>query len=222
MKKPIPGVLLTLLVFGSAFGAGLSKKYRAWDRSPEAYFLTNAERDQWRKVKTDADAQNFVLDYKAKRGPDFEKMIAERIAVADKYFSSGETRGSETLRGRVVIVFGPPSSIEREASPKNSARADVAAIQAAAGGNGRDAQPTISSSGTASPASPHAAAAQTPMFTFVYDAEHAPKASGKAFRAELKMYSETDQEPEDPQGLDQKFEAMAQASILPPESTNPK
>jgi hypothetical protein len=36
------------------------------------------------------------------------------------------------------------------------------------------------------------------------------------------MYSEVDQEPEDPQGLDQKFEAMAQASILPPESTNPK
>ena len=74
-------------------------------------------------------------------------MLADRIAVADKYFSSGETKGSETLRGKVVIVFGPPSSIEREAAPKGAARPDLAAIQAASGSNGRDSQPTISSAG---------------------------------------------------------------------------
>ena len=113
MKRTIFAVLLIVSAVPLAFGAGLSKKYKNWEKSPEGYFLTNAERDQWKLVKTDADAQNFILDYKARRGPDFEKMLSERTAVADKYFSSGETKGSETLRGKVVIVFGPPSSIER-------------------------------------------------------------------------------------------------------------
>ncbi len=222
MRKPILGFLLTVSVFGPAFGAGLSKKYRAWDRSPEAYFLTSSERDQWKKVKTDAEAQNFVLDYKARRGPDFEKMLAERISVADKYFSSGETKGSETLRGKVVIVFGPPSSIERDAAPKGAAKADVTAIQAVSSDNGRDSQPTISSAGTASPAGPHAAAVQTPTFTFVYDAEHAPSVLGKAFRVELKMYSEADQEPADPRDFDAKIEAVAQASVAAQTTPNSK
>src|SRR5579864_2111106 len=88
-----------LLAAPLALAGGLSKKYKNWDKSPEAYFLTSDERAQWKKIQTDADAQNFILDYKAKRGPEFEKLLAERVAAADKYLSAGETKGSETLRG---------------------------------------------------------------------------------------------------------------------------
>ena len=218
MKKTIIALVLILSAASLVFGSGLSKKYKTWDKSPESYFLTTSERDQWKKVKTDAEAQNFVLDYKAKRGPDFEKMLAERIAIADKYFSSGETKGSETLRGKVVIVFGPPSSIERGKGDAGN-KTDATRVDNFSSGNGGVA---MSSSGTAGPMSPHANAAQAPMFTFVYNKEAAPKAIGKAFRVELKLFTAADQEPEDPQGLDQKFEAMAEASILPPESANPK
>jgi GWxTD domain-containing protein len=221
MKKSTVS-LAFLLAASAAFAAGLSKKNKNWEKSPEAYFLTSSEREQWKKVKTDADAQNFILDYKARRGPDFEKMLNDRIAVADKYFSSGETKGSETLRGKVVIVFGPPSSIERAAAPKGGAKVDVAAIQAVSGSNGRDSQPTISSAGTASPMGPGGSAVQTPVFTFVYDAEHAPKAIGKAFRVELKMFSEVDQEPADAHDFDAKVEAVGRASILSPDVSNPK
>ncbi len=222
MKRTILTLLLILTAVPLAFGAGLSKKYKNWGKSPEAYFLTSSEREQWKKVRTDADAQNFILDYKATRGPDFEKMLADRIAVADKYFSSGETKGSETLRGKVVIVFGPPSSIEREAAPKDAARPDLAAIQAASGSNGRDSQPTISSAGTPSPLGPGASAVQTPVFTFVYDAEHAPKAIGKAFRVELKMFSDVDQEPADLRDFDAKVEAVAEASVAGQKTANSK
>jgi GWxTD domain-containing protein len=214
MKRTILAFVLILSAVQLAFGAGLSKKYKTWDKSPEAYFLTNSEREQWKKVKTDADAQNFILDYKAKRGPDFEKNLADRMAVADKYFSSGETKGSETLRGKVIIVFGPPSSIERgKGDPGN--KTDVTRVDNFSSGNGGVA---MSSAGTAGPMSPHANAAQTPMFTFVYNKEAAPKPIGKAFRVELKLYTEADQEPEDPQGLQAKFEAVAEASLVPPEA----
>jgi hypothetical protein len=80
----------------------------------------------------------------------------------------------------------------------------------------------ISSAGTASPAGPRPAAVQTPVFAFLYDAEHAPKAIGKPFRAELKMYSDTDQEPADPRDLEAKFETVAEASIVAAEASNPK
>ena len=49
------------------YAGGLSKQYKNWDRTPEAYFLTRAERAQWQKVDTDPEAQNFILDYKAKQ-----------------------------------------------------------------------------------------------------------------------------------------------------------
>ncbi len=208
------------LAVGPLAGAGLSRKYKTWDKSPEAYFLTNAERARWKQVGTDADAQSFILDYKAKRGADFDKMLGEREAVADKYFSSGETKGSETLRGKVVILFGPPASIEKDAGSTWKGRADPSAIQAVANSNSRDSQPTISSAGTASPTSPHAAAVQTPLFTFVYDTEHAPKAIGKPFRAELKMYSAVDQEPADPRDLEAKFETVAEASVVTAEASS--
>jgi GWxTD domain-containing protein len=220
MKKI--AVILVFLVAGSvAFAGGFSKKFKSWDRSPEAYFLTNAERIQWKQVKTDADAQNFILDYKAKRGADFEKTLSERIAIADKYFSSGETKGSETLRGKVVIAFGPPASIEREpkAGAGAKAKADISRVNSI---DSKGEGSALSNSGAPSPMGPHATGAQTPLFTFVYDEEHAPKAIGKAFRAELKLFSEVDQEPADPRDLDAKFETVSQASIVTAEALQPK
>ena len=35
-------------------------KYKDWDRSPEAYFLTPAEQTEWKKVSTDEEAEKFI------------------------------------------------------------------------------------------------------------------------------------------------------------------
>jgi hypothetical protein len=35
-------------------------KYKDWDKSPEAYFLTPAERAEWKKIATDEEAQKFI------------------------------------------------------------------------------------------------------------------------------------------------------------------
>jgi GWxTD domain-containing protein len=196
---------------------GLSKKYKNWDKSPEAYFLTSDERAQWKKIQTDADAQNFILDYKARRGPDFEKMLAERVAAADKYLSAGETKGSETLRGKIVILFGPPSAMEAGKGSGN-ARANSGASPELRGQGGRD-EGLAMSSGGASPfgsAPPHA---QSPTVTFVYDEASVPKAIGKPFRVEVRVISNSYQEPIDPKDLAEKFEAVAKDSAKP--ASNP-
>ena len=204
-------ILLALVMAApAAFAAGLSKQYKNWDKTPESYFLTNVERDAWKKVRTDADAEKFIQEYKEKRGPQFEKMLAERVAPADKYFSSGSTKGSETLRGRVLIMFGPPSAIENSGGTKSKETADPNR----AGINGGDAGIGMSNSGVGgSPLSPSPRHAAPPSMTFVYDAAHAPKAIGKPFKAEINVISSSYQEPADPADLNAKFEAVAQASI---------
>jgi GWxTD domain-containing protein len=214
LKKTALVAVVFLSAVAIAFASGLSKKYKNWDRSPEAYFLTAAEKAQWKMVKTDDEAETFIKEYKSKRGPAFEKMLAERVTMADKYFSSGKTKGSETLRGKVVIVFGPPSMIERE-KPAKSARADITRIDSYSSGGGGG--PEMSSSGTAGPMSPHANAVHNPILTFSYEKEAAPKAIGKSFRVDLKMISDTEQEPDDPKSFDAEVEAVAQASLAPQE-----
>lgn len=198
--------LAILLAAPMLLADGLSKKYKNWDRTPEAYFLTRAERTQWKKVTTDADAQNFILDYKARRGPEWEKTLNERIAQADKYFSAGEVKGSETLRGKIVIMFGPPSNAEYR---RGEEREIVERTNVRGSSGGRD--PT-------SYAPPHL---QTSTFTLRYDAAAAPKAIGKAFQVEVKMISRSHQETWDPKGLDDRFEEVARASIIP-ESPKPQ
>ena len=213
MKRTV-ALALTIAAFASAaLAGGLSKQYKKWDRTPEAYFLTNAERAEWKKVKTDQEAQNFILDYKAKRGPEFETMLKDRIAAADKYFSAGETKGSETLRGKVIIVFGPPSGTDNGKGKVKSGSTANSGINAHGGGKDDGISLGSGGGGPLDYAAPHA---QTPTFTISYDAQAAPKAIGKPFDVEMKMISNSDQETWDPKGLDAKFEAVAEASIVQP------
>jgi GWxTD domain-containing protein len=74
--------------------------------------MTKAERDQWSRLDTDADAEKFIADFHAKRPDTFQKEVADRAANADKYLTVGKTPGSKSLRGKVVILLGPPSSID--------------------------------------------------------------------------------------------------------------
>ena len=122
MKKVL--VVLAVLAFSSPLFARLSK-YRGWDNSPEGYFMTKAERDQWSKVDTDADAEKFIADFHARRPDNFEKEVADRAANADKYLTVGKTQGSKSLRGKVVILLGPPTSMDMsERALSNSEKRD--------------------------------------------------------------------------------------------------
>ncbi len=216
IRRGLPGILVLGLA-ASALAGGLSKKYKEWPKTPEADFLTSEEKAAWKNVKTDEAAQQFILDYKARRGPDFEKILADRVAAADKYFSFGETRGSETLRGKVIIAFGPPSGVEK-VEGKTSEGGSPA--NTSVSGGGRNSGVAVSSFGPG-PLGSSAHHAEAPVMAFVYDKASAPKAIGKAFRVEIRMVSNSDQEPVDPKDLEEKLEAVAKASIVPPPQAPP-
>ena len=88
-------------------------KYKDWDKSPEAYFLTSAERADWKNVKSDDEAEKFIAVYYAKRGGDgFKQEVSRRIAAADQQFKMQRyKRGADSVRGHLLIVLGTPSRV---------------------------------------------------------------------------------------------------------------
>ena len=67
-----------------------------------------------------AGKRQFVIDFWQARDPspgtpenEFALEHFKRMAQADKLFSEGRAKGSDTDRGRVYILYGPPSEIER-------------------------------------------------------------------------------------------------------------
>jgi GWxTD domain-containing protein len=111
--------LSAALIFGGALAAlGQLSKYKDWAKSPEAVFLTPAEKADWAKITTDADAEKFIADYWTKRGGDaFHQEVARRISAADQQFKLRSQKGSESARGRIFIVLGSPTRVTEARTP---------------------------------------------------------------------------------------------------------
>jgi hypothetical protein len=92
------------------FAAGLGK-YTDWAESPQGYFMTRSERAAWAKIGTEADAAAFVEKFLAARGPSFPAEVAAAAQQADEYLTVAGRKGSTTLRGKIAIVLGRPSSV---------------------------------------------------------------------------------------------------------------
>jgi GWxTD domain-containing protein len=104
-------MFVAALAFATVATAELSK-YKDWVKSPEAYFLSAAERTEWSKVSSDDDAEKFIAGYWAKRGGQrFKDEISRRIAAADQQFKLRRQKGAESARGRLLIVLGGPSRV---------------------------------------------------------------------------------------------------------------
>ena len=113
--------LATLLAAVSAFA--LSDQYVQFGKGPAQWIMTKDEAAQWKKINSDADAQAFIDLFWAKRDttpgtPDneFREMFDTRVKYTDEHFTHGRTVGSMTDRGRVLIVLGSPSRIQRTGS----------------------------------------------------------------------------------------------------------
>ena len=142
-----------LLLASAAFGQ--LSKYKDWAKTPEAVFLTPAERQTWSKVASDADAEKFIADYWAKRGGEpFKQEIARRIAAADQQFKLPQPEGVG-IRARPRV---PDPRRSHRASRET--RAGGADSQSAPDGSG-------SSSGLAALQDQNSAAAV--VQTWIYD-----------------------------------------------------
>lgn len=130
MRKSL--LLATLLLAFPLFAANLGS-YKEWDSSPASYYLTFDERAQWAKLQTEAEADAFVKQYIAARGGEkFTAELNKRIQIADKHLTVGKQPGSQTTRGKIIIVLGPPQGMQVTERQNKSGRSGTAAT--AAGG----------------------------------------------------------------------------------------
>jgi hypothetical protein len=104
--KTIAAVALALLFATADLG-----RFHAWPESPQGYFMTKSERAEWSKLTSEADAEKFVHDFLASRGPGFAARVAAAARDADDYLTVAGRKGSQTLRGRIVILLGSPASV---------------------------------------------------------------------------------------------------------------
>jgi GWxTD domain-containing protein len=133
LRKPLL-LLATALLALPLLAANLGL-YKDWASTPEAYFLTSAERAEWATLQTEADATAFIQKFEAARGgAKFKAELSKRVAMADKYLTIGNTPGSQTTRGKVVILLGPPKSMDVAMKQTKAARTGTSSMSVSAGG----------------------------------------------------------------------------------------
>lgn len=118
-------LFLSVALNGSA---ALSKTYSSWGKGPFQHLMTIEEAKQWSAIKTDEQAKQFIDLFWARRDPtpatavnEFKNGMEERVKAADARFSTSKLKGSETDRGKVFIVMGSPTKINRTGSePKGN------------------------------------------------------------------------------------------------------
>jgi GWxTD domain-containing protein len=101
-----------------------------WADSPEAVFLTQEERADWKALDSRDSREAFKERYWLRRDPtagternEFREMVQARIQVADQRFRIEKTPGSRTARGLAFVLFGSPSRVRDEhATPLRDAR----------------------------------------------------------------------------------------------------
>src|SRR5258708_12755276 len=99
-------IAAVILFAASLFASGLSK-YKGWDKSPQGYLMTAAERGQWSNIRTDDDADKFVKDFVARRSPDFVTQNTQAAGPADKYFTPRTVHASAPDPANPVIILAP-------------------------------------------------------------------------------------------------------------------
>ncbi len=140
--------------------AQLSMAKADWARGPVQFLMTPEEKAQWNAVKNDAEADQFIALFWARRDPtpatpqnEFRSDFEARVQYADKSFATPRQRGSISDRGKVLILFGAPTHATRT----------------------RPAPPTATSTtSTESPAQEPAGETQT----WIYEGEAAQKIFG--------------------------------------------
>ncbi len=205
----VAAVLVALPLFAADLG-----KYSTWADSPQGWFMTKGERAQWATLASEADAEKFVAEFLAKRDPKFAEEIATRIRKADQYFTVGKTNGSDALRGKVVIVLGPPSSMGVSAKPTRAGgRTGSVDMQLAATGGAT--APGAADVAEVSARDEMSAGSHDKIYTLTYGAEQLPTGKGMSVVIEVNGVSGKDKmnDKRALEELNKLFESVAEASI---------
>jgi GWxTD domain-containing protein len=123
--KAVLGVATFLLA--SFAVAELSPKYQDWPDGPAGLLMTKQDRKEYKKLDTDAQAEQFIALFWARRDPNLDTSVNEfkrefnmRVAAADKIFGFGKVPGWDSDRGRTLVLMGKPTNRSAQAAGQGS------------------------------------------------------------------------------------------------------
>jgi GWxTD domain-containing protein len=92
--------------------------YKKWINEDVSYIITDEERKAFKQFATDEEREQFVEQFWLRRDPtpdtvenEYKEEHYRRIAYANEHYAAGMP-GWRTDRGRIYIMFGPPTSID--------------------------------------------------------------------------------------------------------------
>jgi GWxTD domain-containing protein len=114
-------LLLCILVTAAAKAQPTAPDDEDWAKSPEAYFLTSEEKQEWQGLRSRDSRVEFIDRYWLKRDPspatpanEFRELVLNRIRTADARYRIEKTPGSRTAQGFIFIVFGTPARVQEQ------------------------------------------------------------------------------------------------------------
>lgn len=129
------GILAAYRVFRKPDFDAHAPTGEAWANGPVRFLLTPAEADEYRHLSDSMARSEFITKFWKARDPkpetpenEFRDEFEKRIAFADQYFAQGERRGSDTDRGTVFVLLGPPARSAQRPMQTGDDSADPAAM----------------------------------------------------------------------------------------------
>ena len=108
-------VAIVILGFALSASAQLSPEYSDWAKEPQGFLLTEDEMDEWKEIKTDREAQDFIELFWARRNPkpgaafnEFKARFEGMVKYCDENFSYEGKRGALSDMGKIFLLMGPP------------------------------------------------------------------------------------------------------------------
>lgn len=96
----------------------LSGYYKKWLNGVVSYIISPEERKAFKQLRTNEERDQFIENFWDRRNPtpgslynSYKEQFYRRVAYANAHFAAG-VAGWRTDRGRIYIVFGPPTEID--------------------------------------------------------------------------------------------------------------
>jgi GWxTD domain-containing protein len=106
-----------------------------WVEGPVRFLMTPEEKRDYSRLLDAVARSEFVTAFWKSRDPkpetnenEFRDEFEKRVAFADTRFTQGETRGSQTDRGMVFILLGPPTYVGRKPLTSGEDATDSSAL----------------------------------------------------------------------------------------------
>ena len=110
---------ILIAVATTSFGQ-LSMAKADWARGPVQFLMTKEDQAAWNALKSDAEADQFIALFWARRDPtpgtprnEMREEFDRRVQTADQTFATARQRGALTDRGKVLVLFGAPTRAVR-------------------------------------------------------------------------------------------------------------